>query len=397
MKQLTQKLKTGDLKITETPVPITSKGQVLVRNYFSLISAGTEGSTVKTARKGYIGKAKERPEQVKQVLQTLRTQGPVQTYRSVMKKLDSYSSLGYSSVGKVINVSADASGFTSGDLVACGGLSACHAEVVSVPMNLCVKLEPDADLKQAAYNTLGAIAIQGVRQADLRLGETCAVIGLGLLGQLTCLLLKASGVRLVGIDVNDAMVEMAGTHCCDSAVVRTKTGIEGKIAQFTDGIGCDAVIITAASDSLDPINFAGAICRKRGTVVVVGAVPTGFDREPHFYKKELQVRMSCSYGPGRYDPAYEEKGLDYPPAYVRWTEKRNMQAFQSLLYQKKIDVGYLTTHTFSLEDAPKAYDMMMAKSEPFVGILIGYDQTKTIDPISAKIPLGLFSGREPAQ
>jgi len=396
MKQLTQKLKTGDLKITETPVPITSKGQVLVRNYFSLISAGTEGSTVKTARKGYIGKAKERPEQVKQVLQTLRTQGPVQTYRSVMKKLDSYSSLGYSSVGKVINVSADASGFTSGDLVACGGLSACHAEVVSVPMNLCVKLEPDADLKQAAYNTLGAIAIQGVRQADLRLGETCAVIGLGLLGQLTCLLLKASGVRLVGIDVNDAMVEMAGTHCCDSAVVRTKTGIEGKIAQFTDGIGCDAVIITAASDSLDPINFAGAICRKRGTVVVVGAVPTGFDREPHFYKKELQVRMSCSYGPGRYDPAYEEKGLDYPPAYVRWTEKRNMQAFQSLLYQKKIDVGYLTTHTFSLEDAPKAYDMMMAKSEPFVGILIGYDQTKTIDPISAKIPLGLFSGREPA-
>jgi predicted dehydrogenase/NADPH:quinone reductase-like Zn-dependent oxidoreductase len=263
-------------------------------------------------------------------------------------------------------------------------------------MNLCVKLEPDADLKQAAYNTLGAIAMQGVRQADLRLGETCAVIGLGLLGQLTCLLLKASGVRVVGVDVNDAMVKMAATHCCDLALSRTQAGIEGQIDQFTDGLGCDAVIITAASASLDPINFAGAICRKKGTVVVVGAVPTGFDREPYFYKKELQVKMSCSYGPGRYDPAYEEKGLDYPPAYVRWTEKRNMQAFQSLLYQKKIDVGYLTTHTFKLEDAPQAYDMMMGKSEPFVGILIEYDQAKTIDPMAAKILLGLSSGRQPA-
>lgn len=396
MHQLTQKLKTGDLKITETPVPITGNGQVRIKNYFSLISAGTEGSTVKTARKGYIGKAKERPEQVKQVLQTLMTQGPVQTYRAVMKKLDSYSSLGYSCVGRVIDVGADTTGFSIGDVVACGGLSACHAEVVSVPMNLCVKLEPDADLKQAAYNTLGAIAMQGVRQADLRLGETCAVIGLGLLGQLTCLLLKASGVRVVGVDVNDAMVEMAATQCCDLALSREQAGIEGQIDHFTDGIGCDAVIITAASGSLDPINFAGAICRKKGTVVVVGAVPTGFDREPYFYKKELQVKMSCSYGPGRYDPAYEEKGLDYPPAYARWTEKRNMQAFQSLLYQKKIDVGYLTTHTFKLEDAPKAYDMMMGKSELFVGILIEYDQAKTIDPMAAKILLGLSSGRQPA-
>ena len=246
-------------------------------------------------------------------------------------------------------------------------------------MNLCVKLAPDADLKQAAYNTLGAIAMQGVRQADMRLGETCAVIGLGLLGQLTCLLLKASGVRVVGIDVNPAMVEIASKNCCDLAVVRSQMGIEERIAHFTDGIGCDAVIITAASNTLDPINFAGAICRKRGTVVVVGAVPTGFDREPHFYKKELQVKMSCSYGPGRYDPGYEEKGLDYPPAYVRWTEKRNMQAFQELLYAKKIDVGYLTTHTFKLEDAPKAYDMMMDKSEPFIGILIEYDTAKKIE------------------
>ena len=213
----------------------------------------------------------------------------------------------------------------------------------------------------------------------MRLGETCGVIGLGLIGQLTALLLKASGVRVIGIDVNPAMVEIAQTHSTDLALVRTENGTEESIRQFTNGLGCDAVIITAASSSLDPINFAGAICRKRGTVVVVGDVPTGFDREPHFYKKELQVKMSCSYGPGRYDPVYEEKGLDYPAAYVRWTENRNMQAFQSLINTKKIDVSYLTTHTFKLEDAPEAYDMMMAKSEPFIGILIEYDTTKELD------------------
>lgn len=396
MHQLTQKLKTGHIKIVEIPLPIIGSGQLLVRNHYSLISTGTEGSTVRTARKGYIGKAKERPEQVRQVLQTLKTLGPVQTYRAVMKKLDSYSPLGYSCVGQVTDMAADVKGFAIGDWVACGGLTASHAEFVSVPMNLCVKLEPDADLRSAAYNTLGAIAMQGVRQADLRLGETCAVIGLGLLGQLTCLLLKASGVRVVGVDVNADMVEMAADRCADLGIIRTESGIDGRIANFTDGLGCDSVIITAASSALDPINFAGAICRKRGTIVVVGAVPTGFDREPHFYKKELQVRMSCSYGPGRYDPRYEEKGIDYPPAYVRWTEQRNMQAFQSLLYHKKIDVGYLTTHTFKLEDAPKAYDMMMEKSESFVGILIEYDVSKNMDLQKNRVQVLSNLGRHPA-
>ena len=379
MQQLTQKLKTGSIRITEVPAPLPQKGYLLVKNHYSLISAGTEGGTVKTARKGYIGKAKERPEQVKQVVRTFKTQGPVQTYRAVMKKLDSYSSLGYSCAGEVIDITPEVRGFSIGDLVACGGLAASHAEMVSVPVNLCVKLEPDADLKQAAYNTLGAIAMQGLRQADVRLGETCGVIGLGLLGQLTALLLKASGVRVIGIDVNPAMVDTAQAHSTNLALVRTEKGPEDSIRQFTNGLGCDAVIITAASSSLDPINFAGAISRKRGTVVVVGDVPTGFDREPHFYKKELQVKMSCSYGPGRYDPVYEEKGLDYPAAYVRWSENRNMQAFQSLIQAKNIDVAFLTTHTFKLEDAPEAYDMMMAKSEPFIGILIEYDATKRID------------------
>jgi polar amino acid transport system substrate-binding protein len=260
--------------------------------------------------------------------------------------------------------------------VAAGGLSACHAEVVAVPVNLCVKLPAGTDLQQAAYNTLGAIALQGVRQADLRLGECAAVIGLGLLGQLTCLLLRAAGVRTIGLDIDPAMVELARQHCADLALLRETPGLAELIADYTHGLGCDAVIITAATSSLDPINFAGAIARKKGVVVIVGNVPTGFDREPHYYKKELAVRMSCSYGPGRYDPTYEEKGLDYPAAYVRWTEKRNMQAFQELLYTGKIDVSYLTTHVFPLEEAPRAYDLLLSKAEPFVGLLVAYDTAK---------------------
>jgi predicted dehydrogenase/threonine dehydrogenase-like Zn-dependent dehydrogenase len=376
MQQLTQKLKNGEMRILEVPVPQLERGQVLVKTYYSLVSAGTEGSTVKAARKSLIGKAQERPQQVKQVIETLKAQGPVQTYRAVMKKLDAYSSLGYSCVGEVIELATDTEGFKIGDLVACGGLTASHAEIVCVPANLCVKLDPRTDLKQAAYNTLGAIALQGVRQADLRLGESCTVIGLGLLGQLTALLLRASGVKVIGVDIDPHMVEIAGKNCLDIAFVRDSEGIESKILDAAGGIGCDCVIITAATASLDPINFAGAIARKKGRVVVVGAVPTGFDRDPYYYKKELELKMSCSYGPGRYDPLYEEKGVDYPVAYVRWTEKRNMEAFQDLLLRGKINVGYLTTHVFRLEKAIEAYNMMMDKSEPFIGILIEYDKDK---------------------
>ncbi len=393
MQQLTQKLKNGAMNVIEVTLPMVQAGRVLVRNHYSLVSAGTEGSTVKTARKGFIGKARERPQQVRQVVETLKNQGPVQTYRAVMKKLEAHSPLGYSCVGEVIGLGQDVTEFKLGDTVACGGLTASHAEVVSVPVNLCVKLKPETDLKQAAYNSLGAIALQGVRQADLRLGETCAVIGLGLLGQLTCLLLRAAGVRTVGVDIDAAMVATAAEHCADLALCRDQGGLEAQIEAFTSGLGCDAVIITAAGNSLDPINFAGAIARKCGTVVVLGAVPTGFDREPHFYKKELQVKMSCSYGPGRYDPCYEDKGCDYPAAYVRWTEKRNMQAFQALIADGKIDVAYLTTHTLKLADAPAAYDMMMQRQEPFIGILIAYDTQK---PLTAGRVVRLHQTR-PAQ
>lgn len=385
MEELTQKLSNGEMTVQELPMPQLGEGMVLVKNHYSLISAGTEGSTVKAARQNYFQKAKSRPQQVAQVMQVLKTQGIVQTYRTVMKKLEAYSPLGYSCAGEVIEVADDVKDFKVGDLVACGGLTANHAEVVSVPVNLCVKLCEDADMALACYNTLGSIALQGVRQADLRLGESCAVIGLGLIGQIVCNLLKASGVKVVGIDVSPVPVATAAKHCADLALVRNTAGIEDKISDYTNGLGVDAVIIAAATPSLDPVNFAGAIVRKKGTVVVLGAVPTGFDREPYYYKKELQLKMSCSYGPGRYDLNYEEKGIDYPAAYVRWTEKRNMEAFQELIASKRMDLSYLTTHTFPLEDAPKAYDMVANKTEPYLGIVLKYDVNKTHKYNSIKI------------
>ncbi|MBN1185169.1 MAG: bi-domain-containing oxidoreductase [Bacteroidales bacterium] len=374
MQQLTQKLNDGAMTVQEVPEPVKGRGMILVKNLFSLISAGTEGSTVSAARKSLIGKAKEKPQQVKQVLDVIAQQGPVQAYRAVTKKLEAYSALGYSSAGEVIGVGDGVTGFRIGDFAACAGVGyANHAEIVAIPVNLCVRLDENADLKNAAYNTLGAIAMQSVRQADLRLGESCAVIGLGLLGHLACLILKASGVIVVGIDINPAAVETASAHCTDLALPRSTPGIEDRISDFTGGLGVDAVIIAAGTDSTDPINFAGSIARKKGKVVILGAVPPAFDRDPYWYRKELELKMSCSYGPGRYDLSYEEKGIDYPPAYVRWTEKRNMGAFQQLLADGKIDIDYLTTHEFDLVDAPKAYDMIVNKTEPYLGIIIRYD------------------------
>ena len=375
MKQLTQKLKDGNLRVIEVPAPRAGAGQVLVRTRFSVISPGTEGSTVSTARKSYLGKAKERPEQFRQVLESLSQKGLVQTYRAVMKKLEAHSPLGYSCSGVVEEVGAGVVGFAPGDLVACGGAGyANHAEFVAVPVNLAVKLPPDARLDRAAYNTVGAIALQGIRQADLRLGESCAVIGLGLLGQLSCVMLRASGVRVVGIDVASAPVETARAHSADAAYATDEPGLVEKVLEFSGGLGVDAVIIAAATSSTEPVNLAGKIARKKGRVVIVGRVPTDFEQET-WYKKELDLRMSCSYGPGRYDINYEERGVDYPAAYVRWTEKRNMESFQRLLETRAIDIGFLTTHSFDIEKAPEAFELILGRKEPHLGILIRYAES----------------------
>ena len=385
MQQLTQKLGSGEMVIQEVPYPQLGKGMIIVKNHYSIISAGTEGSTVTAARKSLLGKAKERPQQVKQVIDTLKKQGPIQTYRAVMKKLDAYSPLGYSCSGEVVEVGEGVTEFVVGDKVACAGAGyANHAEIVSVPVNLCVKLNIDANLKDAAYNTLGAISMQGVRQADLRIGESCVIIGLGLLGQLAAQILKASGVTVIGVDVSEAAVNKSvENNSIDLGFFRDTDGIENKIQNITKGHGADAVIIAAATNSLDPINFAGAVARKKGKVVVLGAVPTGFQRDPFWYKKELELKMACSYGPGRYDLNYEEKGIDYPLPYVRWTEKRNMEAFQNLIVTKKINIGYLTTHEFEFENANAAFNLVVSRSEPFTGIALKYNTVKA--PSKSKI------------
>lgn len=377
MEQLTQNLKDGKMELLEVPYPVLSKGRVLVRNHFSLISAGTEGKTVKDARLGYIGKARARKEEVRKVIQAAKTFGIKDTYRMVMNKLDAPSSLGYSCAGEVIAVADDVTEFNIGDRVALAGPTAAHAEVVAVPLNLCARVPESVSLKDASFTTVGAIAMQGVRQADLRLGESCAVIGLGLVGQLTVQLLKASGVKVAGIDLDDRMIELAVQNGCDLCLNRAQEHLEQQLAHFTDGYGVDAVIITAGSTSTDPVDLAGAISRKKGKVVIVGGVPTGFKR-PNYFKKELDLRMSSSYGPGRYDPEYEEHGHDYPYGYVRWTENRNMISFLELLENGRISLKNIITHEFNFRNAPEAYDLVVNRSEPFSGIVLKYDISKEL-------------------
>lgn len=376
MQQLTQQLKSGRMEILEVPFPAFTKGQVLVRNHFSVISAGTEGKTVTDARMGYIAKARSRQKEVKQVIEMVKLNGLLSTYTFVMNKLDAPSELGYSTAGEVIAVGSEVTNFKVGDKVACGGSSASHADVIAVPVNLCVKVPESVNLKHAAFTTIASIAIQGIRQADLRMGENCLIIGMGLIGQLTSKILKASGIQAFCVDVSEKQVVQSLDAGIENVFQRNTAGIDELIMKFSKGGGVDAVIITAGTSSLDPIEFAGSMARKKGKVVIVGAVPTGFNRV-NYYKKELDLRMSMSYGPGRNDTNYEEKGKDYPIGYVRWTENRNMQSFIDLLSSKLLDIDVLISHTYSLEDAPKAYDMILTKSEAFNGIVIQYDESKS--------------------
>ena len=378
MKQLIQNFKTGDLYVDEVPMPSISNGMVLIENDFSLISAGTERSTVKVAQASLIGKARQRPDLVAQVLQNIRKEGLSATLSKVRNKLDSLKALGYSSSGTVI-ASLDRNGiFKPGDRVACSGQDyASHAGVVAVPQNLVVKIPDNVTSEEAAFVALGSIAMQGVRQADPRLGEKICVIGLGLLGQITCQLLKANGCDVFGVDLNPGLVKLASESVNVISVLRNDPNVISAVNNFTDGHGFDAVIITAATHSNDPIEFSSEIVRKKGRIVVVGAVKMDIPRDPHFYRKELDLKMSCSYGPGRYDTEYEESGNDYPYPYIRWTEQRNMEAFLKLLSNRVIQVKPLITHIFDIADAEKAYDLVLGKTkEPHIGILLKYTGDK---------------------
>lgn len=393
MDQLVQSLKDGAMQLMQVPFPSLQSGCVLVRNHFSVISAGTEGKSVKDARLGYVAKARARKEEVNKVLKSVQNFGLIPTYKMVMNKLEAPSPLGYCCAGEVIAVASDVTDFRIGDFVACGGNTAVHAEVVAVPVNLCTKIESGINLKEAAFATLGAIAMQGIRQADLRLGENAVVIGLGLIGQLTIQMLNAAGIKTIGIDIDDRMVKLASANDCELAINRKSETIENDILNFTNGHGTDAVIITAGTDSTDPIDLAGVLCRKKGKVIIVGAVPTGFKRA-NYFKKELDLRMSSSYGPGRYDREYEEEGIDYPYAYVRWTENRNMEAFLELLRKKKINVAALITHEFDFTKAQDAYKIIVEKTEPFTGMVLKYDLQKEV-PASVQISTKKFDAASP--
>lgn len=370
MRQVAQKQADGRLQVVEVPRPVVRPGGVLVRTVYSLISAGTERSAVEVARKSLLGKAKARPDRVRQVLDSARQQGVGETYRKVRGRLDQLSPLGYSSAGVVVEVGPDAGAFAVGDRVACAGAGyAAHADFNFVPRNLCAPAGP-VPLEAAAFGTVGAIALQGVRQADVRVGEWVAVVGLGLVGLLTVQILKAAGCRVLGIEPNEERAELARTLGCEGTASPGRAAVE-RAADLTGGVGMDAVLITAATSSSAPVALAGELCRDRGTVVMVGATGMEVPRST-YYEKELELRLSRSYGPGRYDPEYEEKGRDYPIGYVRWTQQRNLAAFLALVADEKVRVRPLISHTFPIDRAADAYDLITEGAEPHLAVLIDY-------------------------
>jgi predicted dehydrogenase/threonine dehydrogenase-like Zn-dependent dehydrogenase len=377
MKQVLQNFRSGDLKVDEVPETVVKDGGVLVQNHASLVSAGTEKMVIDLAQKSLLGKARQRPDLVRQVIAKVRRDGFLSTMRAVEARLDAPIALGYSCAGIVKEVGRGADTFRVGDRVACAGMNyASHAETVFVPVNLAVGIPDNIKFDEAAFVTLGAIALQGVRTAEVKLGDSVAVIGLGLVGQLTVQMLKAAGCVVVAIDLDASKVETARASGADVSLERNDDVI-GAVTRATDGFGVDSVIITAAAESNDPVEIAGAIARDRAIVSMVGAVGMNIPRKVYF-EKELQLRLSRSYGPGRYDAQYEEGGVDYPIGYVRWTERRNMQEFVRLLATGSVRVEPLITHRIPIDEAERAYEMISGKShEPYLGIVLTYPQRES--------------------
>lgn len=386
MKQLLQNLRTGEGTVTEVPVPIVQSGRVLVRTAASLISAGTERALAELGQKGLLGKARERPELIGKVWEKVKTEGLVQALEGVRDKLDQSHAVGYSAAGVVIEVGTDVTNFRPGDRVACAGTDyAAHAEVISVPQNLCVRLPDALSFEEAAFATVGAIALQGVRLAEPTLGESVVVIGLGLVGQLTVQLLKANGCRVFGIDIDEARIELAIASGAEAGSLPNVAS--EKVHAWSRGRGADACIIAAATASNDPVELAGEISRLKGRVVAVGMVGMNVPRNV-YYQRELTLKVSMSYGPGRHDPDYEERGHDYPVAYVRWTEGRNLEAFLDLLALGRIDVKPLVTHRFAIAEASRAYQLISGNTaEKYLAVLLTYDTEGEVKRVVEHRPL----------
>jgi len=334
--------------------------------------------TVDMAKKSLLGKARERPDLVKQVIQKAKNEGILNTLNAVRSKLGSSTALGYSAAGFVIGIGDDVTEFRVGDRISCAGAGyASHAEVLSVPINLCVRLPDTASFEAGAFGTLGAIALQGVRLAEPTLGEAFVVVGLGLIGQLTVQLLKANGCRVFGIDLDPEKIALAKKLGAEGGAL-SDSEAKQSVMEWSRGRGADAVLITAATSSNQPVELAGEISRMKGRVVAIGLVGLDVPRNL-YYTRELTLKISMSYGPGRYDPEYEERGHDYPFAYVRWTEGRNIEAFLDLVAAGSVDVDILTTHRFSIEDAESAYKLISGEStEPYLGVILSYDTEREL-------------------
>jgi predicted dehydrogenase/threonine dehydrogenase-like Zn-dependent dehydrogenase len=367
MKQVLQSLRTGATEVVDVPCPRVEPGHLLIRTASSLVSAGTERMLVDFGKANPLEKARQQPDKVRMVLEKIKTDGVLPTIEAIRHKLDQPIAMGYCNVGRVLETGRGVAGFAEGDRVASNGP---HAEVVGVPVNLSARIPDGVADETAAFTVIGAIALQGIRLAQPTLGESIVVTGLGLIGQITVQLLRAHGCRVLGIDLDPSRLELARRFGAETVDLKTGQDPVAAADQFSRGRGVDAVVVTAASESSEPIHQAALMCRKRGRIVLVGVTGLELSRDD-FYKKELSFQVSCSYGPGRYDPVYEDQGQDYPVGYVRWTAQRNFEAVLDMMAAGRLDVSALVSHRFSLDRAESAY-AVVSGSEPSLGILLEY-------------------------
>ena len=352
MLQIIQNLQTGTTSLIEVPCPLPQKGQILIKSHFSLMSLGTERMLVEFGKASWIDKAKQQPDKVKQVLQKIKTDGLGPTIEVIKRKLDTPIPLGYSNVGEVIGVGEDVIEFKIGDRVVSNGP---HAEFVCVPQNLVAKIPERVSYESASFTIIGAIGLQGIRLLNPTFGETIVVIGLGLIGMITCQLLKANGCKVIGFDLDPDKIKLAQSLGVSAFILEQSNDRISLIENLTLRLGADGVIITANSKSNDIIHEAAQMCRKRGRIILVGVVGLEL-RRSDFYEKEITFQVSCSYGPGRYDDTYEQKGIDYPIGYVRWTEKRNFEAVLNALEEGILKVDELISSIIPIESFRVVYD-----------------------------------------
>ena len=403
LRQIAQNYKTGEVKLVEVPVPACRPGGVVVRSEYSLVSAGTELMKIAESKMSLVGKARARPDQVRKVLESVSQQGVGATYRKVMNRLDSYTPLGYSLSGTVVESMVPE--LPVGSRVACGGNEyALHAEFNYVPRNLCALVPDGVKAEHAAFATVGAIAMQAFRRSEAVIGETVCVIGLGLIGQLLVQIANAAGVNVFGLDPSEercGLAERSGARAAGAPSGPSASRVRERILEITDGHGADVVFLAAATDSAEPVSMAVDIARDRARIVDVGKLPLDLPWKP-YYEKEIEVRFSRSYGPGRYDPTYEEDGVDYPIGYVRWTEQRNMKSFLDLVAADRIDLETLIDEIIPFEGSVEAYERLLTGESRAIGSLFGYPQETVVErvlhlgghaelaPRSGKVGLGVI-------